>query len=64
MEPSEDYSLLIEWLKQRGQTEEEIERILAKVRQYDEQTMHDSVMDSIGSGRMTLEALVQQALEE
>lgn len=62
MEPKEDYSLLIEWLEKRGHSKEEIARILARVRQYDQRTMHDSVMDSIGSGRMNLDALIKEVL--
>jgi hypothetical protein len=64
VDPSNDYTLLIEWLKEKGHSEAEILRILAKVRQYDERTMHDSVMDSIGSGQMTLDAIIKEALEQ
>jgi hypothetical protein len=63
MDPTEDYSLLIEWLKERKMSDGEIQLVLDKVRMYDEKTMHDSVMDSIGSGRMTLDALIKDALD-
>ena len=63
MEPAEeDYQVLVEWLTERGHSEDEIQTILARVRDYDEKTQHDSVMDSIGSGRMSLDALVKDAL--
>ncbi len=63
MEPAEeDYKVLVEWLTERGHSEDEIQKILARVRDYDEKTQHDSVMDSIGSGRMSLDALVKDAL--
>lgn len=63
MEPAEeDYKVLVEWLTERGHSEDEIQTILARVRDYDEKTQHDSVMDSIGSGRMSLDALVKDAL--
>ena len=63
MEPAEeDYKVLVEWLTERGHSEDEIQKILARVRDYDEKTQHDSVMDSIGSGRMSLDALVNDAL--
>ena len=63
MEPAEeDYKVLVEWLTERGHSEDEIQQILARVRDYDEKTQHDSVMDSIGSGRMSLDALVKDAL--
>lgn len=64
MESNEEYPLLVEWLKTRGHNEQEIQQILDKVRQYDAKMMHDSVMDSIGSGRITFEALVEEALKE
>ncbi len=64
MDAEVDYSLLIEWLEERGMSEEEIQRVLTKVREYDEKTMHDSVMESIGSGRMTLDGLIKDALED
>jgi ribose 1,5-bisphosphokinase PhnN len=63
MEPAEeDYQVLVEWLTERGHSEDEIQTILARVRDYDEKTQHDSVMDSIGSGRISLDALVKDAL--
>lgn len=63
MEPAEeDYQVLVEWLTERGHSGDEIQTILARVRDYDEKTQHDSVMDSIGSGRMSLDALVKDAL--
>lgn len=64
MDPSEDYAALIKLLKERAHTDEEIKLILAKVRQYDQRTLHDSVMDSIGAGRMNLDALIKEALED
>jgi hypothetical protein len=64
MESSEDYGLLIEWLKDRGHTPEEIEKIMARVHVFDEETQHDSVMDSIGAGRMNLDAFIKDALKD
>ena len=62
MEPTEEFKILIDWLKERGHTPEEIEKVLALVRDYEEKTQYDSVMDSIGAGRLTLDALVKEAL--
>lgn len=64
MDPSEDYEALIELLRERGHSEQEIQKILAKLRLHDDRTLHDSVMDSIGSGRLNLDELIQQALED
>ena len=60
----EDYGLLIQWLKERGHTPEEIDKIMARVHQFDEKTQHDSVMDSIGAGRMNLDAFIKGALKD
>ena len=62
MRSEEDFSVLVEWLKERGHTDEEIEKVLAKVREYDDKTQHDSIMDSIGAGRLTLDEIVKEAL--
>ena len=64
MDPSADYSDLIELLKERGHSQEEIDKIIEHVRVYDEQTRHDSLMDSIGSGQVNLDALINDALKD
>ena len=58
----DEFSILTQWLKERGHSDEEIEKVLVLVRQYDEKTQHDSVMDSIGAGRMSLDELINEAL--
>ena len=55
---------LTEMLKQMGHSDEEIAKILARVAQYDEETSRDSVMDSLGTGTLNLDALIQEALGE
>lgn len=62
MESEEDFSVLVQWLKDRGHTDEEIKKVLEKVRQYEDKTQHDSIMDSIGAGRLSLDAIVKEAL--
>lgn len=54
---------LIAWLEDRGHSSEEIERILAKVDEYDKRTVHDSVFDSIQSGAFDLGSLIKEALD-
>lgn len=61
-EQSEDYGPLIEWLKERGHQDHEIDQILAQVRVYEKKMQNDSVMDSIGAGRLSLDAIIQEAL--
>lgn len=53
---------LIAWLEDQGHSAEEIEKILAKVKEYDSRTAHDSVFDSIGAGRFDLQKLIEEAL--
>jgi len=57
-----EFDELTNYLRGLGQTEAEIEKILARVRQYDFETKHDSIMDSIGNGTLDLAALIKEAL--
>jgi len=59
-----DYQVLLDYLAERGHSPQEIRTIMAHVEDYDEKTQHDSIMDSIGSGGIDLEALVREALSE
>ena len=62
MEPADDYAVLKGWLTERGHTAEEIEKIMIRVGQYERETQADSLMDSIGAGRVNLERLIDEAL--
>ncbi len=62
--PEDQYESLIVLLEERGHSTAEIDKIINKVREYDNKTQHDSVMDSIGSGSMNLDDLVADALGE
>jgi hypothetical protein len=64
MAESHEYDELTEYLRGLGQTDAEIEKILARVRQYELETQHDSIMDSIGNGTLDLAALIRDALGE
>jgi hypothetical protein len=64
MADPKEYTELTEYLRGLGQTEAEIEKILARVRQYEVETQHDSIMDSIGNGTFDLAALIKEALGE
>ncbi|REJ68894.1 MAG: hypothetical protein DWQ31_06820 [Planctomycetota bacterium] len=64
MESDDQYGPLIEWLRAKAHTDEEIEKILSKVRDYESRTQMDSVMDAIGDGSLDIEALVKDALGE
>jgi hypothetical protein len=58
-----EHAQLIAWLQDQGHNEDDIQKILAKVAEYDAQTMHESIFDSISSGQFNFAALVKEALE-
>jgi hypothetical protein len=49
-------------LRGAGHSADEIEKILARVRAYEDQIQHDSIMDSIGDGSLDLAAIIKEAL--
>ena len=63
MSASSEYDELIDYLRREGQTDAEIEKILARVRQYEVEMKQDSIMDAIGDGSIDLAALIKEALE-
>lgn len=62
MNSEPDYSELVEYLRKDGQSEADIAKIMARVRQYELETQHDSIMDAIGSGSFDLAALIQEVV--
>ena len=55
---------LADWLKGRGYSDEEIERILARLADRDHQTLSDAVFDSIGNKPQKLDEIIRQVLAE
>jgi len=55
---------LIDWLKERGHSEEELAHILKRLAEYDELTTADALMDAIDSGEVDLDAIVQEFRDE
>ena len=64
MAESHEYDELTEYLRGEGHSDAEIGSILARVRQYEVETQHDSIMDSIGNGTLDIAALIKEALGE
>ena len=62
MDRRSKYATLVKWLEEKGHTDSEIDTILAKVHDYDQKTLSDGVMDSIGDGNFDLDQLIQEAL--
>ncbi len=58
------HAQLIAWLENQGHTEQEIETILAELAQYDAQTVHESIFDSIDSGDFDIHRVIENALKE
>lgn len=56
------HAQLIAWLQDRGHTAGEIDQILAKVTEYDNKVMHESVFDSIDEGTFDIEGIIREAL--
>ena len=62
--PDVRHEELTAWLTERGHSPDEIAKILAKVAQYDAQTIQESIFDSIDSGDFDLSALIKEALSD
>lgn len=58
------HAQLVTWLEDQGHGKAEIEKILAKLDEYDNNTIHESVFDSIDSGHLDLAALIKEALQD
>jgi hypothetical protein len=52
---------IVDWLKDRGQTEAEIELVLERLRRYDQLTSVDALMNAIELGEIDIEKIVQDA---
>jgi hypothetical protein len=62
MAKPDPYAELIAHLRGAGHSEDEIEKILTRVRTYERQIQHDSIMDSIGDGSLDLASIIKEAL--
>jgi hypothetical protein len=55
---------LIAWLAEQGYSQTKIEKVMAKVAEYDAQTVRESIFDSINSGTIDIAEFVREALGE
>ncbi len=62
--PDPNHEELMEWLREQGHSPVAIRKILAKLEDYDAQTMHESVFDSINSGKFDIASIIQEALSD
>ena len=58
------HAQLVAWLESQGHSPAEIEKILAKVAEYDARMVRESIFDSINSGTIDLAAIVREALAD
>jgi len=55
---------IADWLRGQGYAEEEIQKVLAKLADYDHETLSDAVFDSIGNDGKTLDQIVRDVLKD
>jgi hypothetical protein len=63
MNSDEDASL-DNWLKERGYSEEDRRKIMARLAQHDDETMRDAIFDSIGGDGKTLDEMISDLLRD
>ncbi len=56
------HAQLVAWLEEQGHNAEAIAKILDKVAEYDDRMAHESVFDSIDTGKFNLQAIIDEAL--
>lgn len=64
MVPNDSQALLIKWLADKGYSAADVQKILARLAQHDQQTLTDSIFDSIGSNDKSLDDLLGDLLRE
>ena len=55
---------IADWLRGQDYAEEEIQRILTKLADYDHETLSDAVFDSIGNNGKTLDQIIRDVLKD
>ena len=64
MNQNKDDSELKQLLKDMSYNDDEVHRIVGRLRRYEKEMRIDSIMDSIGQPGFDLDALIQEALAE
>ena len=62
-EPSSN-PMIAQWLKEKGYSQEEIQKILAKLAEREHQTISDAIFDSIGNSNRTLDQMIGDLLRD
>ncbi|MHC2068717.1 hypothetical protein ACYFX5_14720 [Bremerella sp. T1] len=64
MSENEQYQELRDYLRGENYSDIEIDHIIAQVEEYDAGTRVDSIMDSINSGDLDIQAVIDEALKK
>jgi hypothetical protein len=64
MPEADTNAMIAQWLKDKGHTEAEVQKILANLAKRDHETLSDAVFDSIGGSGQSLDDLIREALKE
>lgn len=64
MTDNDKYPELRDYLRGQSYSDVEIDHIIAEVRDYEAETRVDSIMDSIDSGHLDIQALIDEALKK
>lgn len=54
---------IVKFLQERGHTTEEIDKIMARLADYDEKMVRDSLFASFSSGSFNIESIIQDSLK-
>ena len=57
-------AMIAQWLKDKGYSEEESQKILTKLAEHDHETLSDAVFDSIGGDGKSLDQMIGDLLRE
>jgi hypothetical protein len=61
--PDQDTNAALEsWLKDKGYSDEDRQKILAKLAQHDHETLSDAIFDSIGGRGTSLDQIIDELL--
>ena len=60
---SDDDQVLEQFLRQRGHTQEEIDKIVRKLSEHDSESVRESIFDSIAAGTFNFDDIIRKALE-
>lgn len=64
MATNDGHQQIVGWLREQGHTSDEIEKVMAKLEEYDRQMVHESIFDSIERGSFDLSEIIKEALGE